>query len=218
MIRIFAGYDERERKGYETFCASVKQYASQPFEINRVSGDQRDGTNAFTYARFVIPQLCGYQGWALFMDGSDMLMRADVAELWALRDENYAVQIVKHDYKTKHSRKYIGTEMEADNRDYPRKNWSSLVLWNCAHLENKRITEKFVRFAGGAFLHRFAWLADDLIGSLPLEWNYLVGEYPYNEAAKVAHFTLGIPSFPHYQNCDYSNEWFGVDSTVEIAA
>ena len=218
MIRIFAGYDERETQGYETFCASVKQYASQSFEINRVSGDQRDGTNAFTYARFVIPQLCDYKGWALFMDGSDMLMRADVAELWALRDENYAVQVVKHDYKTKHPRKYIGTEMEADNLDYPRKNWSSLVLWNCAHLENKRITEKFVRFAGGSFLHRFAWIPDRLIGELPIEWNWLVKEYPYNAAAKVAHFTLGIPSFTNYQDCDYSNEWFGADSCVEIAA
>lgn len=207
-IRLFTGYDLREAIGWHAFVQSVIETSPEPVSITKLSGDQRDGTNTFTYARFLTPYYCNYEGWAIFADGADMLLRSDLRELWSLRDPRYAVQVVKHAYKTKHRRKYLGTEMEADNFDYPCKNWSSLVLWNCAHPENQRVTREFVQFGGGELLHRFGWLADDLIGGLPMEWNWLVGEYPYNPRAKIAHFTLGIPAFGHYRECDYADEWF----------
>lgn len=106
--------------------------------------------------------------------------------------------VVKHAYETQHERKYLGTPMESDNLDYPRKNWSSLILWNCGHRANRILTRDFVAEAGGKFLHRFEWLKDDLIGELPLEWNWLVGEYEDNADVKIAHHTLGIPAFREY--------------------
>jgi hypothetical protein len=127
-----------------------------------------------------VPALCGYEGWAIFADASDMVCRADIAELWALRDERYAVQVVKHDYRTKHHRKYVGTEMECANLDYPRKNWSSLILWNCGHPQNRILTPENVREWSGQQLHGFGWLPDDLIGALPIEWNWLAQEHGTN--------------------------------------
>lgn len=214
MIRLFTGHDPRESVGWHVFAQSVIDRTKSPVSITALQGDQRDGTNAFTYARFAVPQLCGHEGWAIYVDGSDMLLRGDLEELWNLRDDRYAVQVVKHAYSTKHARKYIGTEMEADNRDYPCKNWSSVVLWNCGHPENRRMTAEFVRFAGGELLHRFGWLHDSLVGELPAEWNWIVGEFPYNADAKLAHFSVGIPAFAHYRDCDYSGEWWAFESRL----
>ena len=135
-----------------------------------------------------------------------MLCRGDLAELVALADPYMAVQVVKHDYSTRSPRKYVGTDMEADNLDYPRKNWSSVVLWNCNSHRN-RYTAEFIEKAALVDFHRFAWLDDMHIGSLPAEWNHLVSEQPDNPKAKIAHFTLGIPGFTHYQHSEYSAEW-----------
>lgn len=136
-----------------------------------------------------------------------MLMRGDIAELWNLRESWYGVMTVQHDYKTKHPRKYIGTELECANEDYPRKNWSSAILWDCGHYMNRCLTPDFIEQNQGSYLHRFGWLPSERIGSLPAEWNHLVGEQDYNREAKIAHFTLGIPGFEHYKLCDYSEEW-----------
>lgn len=166
-----------------------------------------DGTNAFIYSRFLVPYLCDYNGPALFLDGADMLCRADIAELWDLFDPFYAVQVVKHHYKTTAARKYVGTGMEADNRDYPRKNWSSLMLFNCSHKAWQRIPPKDIGHLPGSFLHRFEWIPDRFVGELPKEWNWLVREYPHNPAARLVHYTLGVPGFPAYAQDDYADEW-----------
>jgi lipopolysaccharide biosynthesis glycosyltransferase len=160
-----------------------------------------DGSNEFIYSRFLVPYLCNYEGWAIWMDG-DMVVKGDIAELWNLRDEEYAVQVVKHDYKTKHAEKYLGNV----NQDYPKKNWSSVVLFN-----NSRcyaLTPKIVEQATGSFLHRFSWLQDSEIGSLPVQWNWLVGEYEHNDDAKLLHYTIGIPAFSEYVKCDHSEDWW----------
>lgn len=164
---------------------------------------QQDGTNAFIYSRYLIPYLNGYSGWALFCDG-DMIVKDDIAKLWALRDDRYAAMVVKHDYRTRHPRKYLGTPLVNDNRDYPRKNWSSVVLWNCGHPSNRILSRNFVNEAGGKFLHRFTWLRDEEIGDLPKEWNHLVLEFDHNENAKLLHHTLGTPAFRHYAESDIS--------------
>jgi hypothetical protein len=138
---------------------------------------------------------------------SDMLLRDDLVKLWDMIDPSKAAMVVKHDYETTHTRKFVGTPLEAPNAHYPRKNWSSLILWNCGHPVNTCLTRDFVSSAGGAVLHRFSWMDDSLIGEIPEEWNHLVGEFEYNENAANAHFTLGAPTFFHYRHCDYSGEY-----------
>ena len=209
MIPVFVGFDPREAAAYHVFAQSVIESSSCPVSFVPLSRnafhahfDRRDGTNDFTYLRFRIPELMGYNGWALFADG-DMVCRADIAELWDMRDESKAVMVVKHDYLTKHPIKYLGQP----NRDYPRKNWSSVVLWNCAHAANRTLNAKVIGEMSGAELHRFDWLASEEIGALPLEWNWLVGEYPPNPQAKLLHYTIGIPAFAEYAECDGAAEW-----------
>lgn len=206
MIRIFAGYDPREAIGFHVFVSSLARRTSQPFSVSPIFGDQRDGTNAFIYARFLVPSRCNFQGWALFADGADMLVRDDIAKLWALRDERYAVQVVQHTYRTAKDRKYLGTAIEAKNEHYPRKNWSSLILWNCGHPANAHLSDAFVAAMPGSYLHRFEWLDNNEIGSLPAEWNTLVGEAE-SAPAKIAHYTYGIPWFPQYADGPYADEW-----------
>jgi hypothetical protein len=210
MIPIFIGFDPREAVAYHVCCGSLIRHASQPLAVtplalNNLSGYKEkhsDGSNSFIYSRFLVPHLMHYQGWALFIDG-DMLLREDVANLWALRDESKAVMCVHHDYKTKTRDKYMG----ATNQDYPRKNWSSVVLWNCGHPANRSVTPEFVMGATGAQLHRFTWLDDGLIGKLPVVWNWLPDEFGANPEAKLLHWTLGAPCFHEYAAAPMADEW-----------
>ena len=153
-----------------------------------------------------MPELCGFKGFAIFADG-DMICKADIAELWALRDPTKAVQVVKHDYRTKYPKKYLG----ARNDDYPRKNWSSLILWNCGHFAHqhphKELTAERVAKMANADLHRFAWIKDEHIGELPKEWNHLVLEQPPNPDAKLLHYTVGTPCFEDYRHSPSAHFW-----------
>ncbi|MBI2382469.1 MAG: glycosyltransferase [Gammaproteobacteria bacterium] len=211
MIRIFIGYDPREAVAYHTFCQSVLERASVPVcfaplalhLLPKYKETHRDGSNAFIYSRFLVPHLAGYEGWALFADG-DMICREDIARLWELRDPSKAVMVVKHDYKTKAETKYLGNR----NADYPRKNWSSVILWNCGDPRNRRLDPDYVAAHPGSHLHRFAWLPDEAIGELPREWNWLTTEYPDNYNAKLLHYTLGTPCFKDYANCDMADAWY----------
>lgn len=216
MIQVFAGYDLRESVGYHAFCQSVIDTCSMPVSIAPLSlnqlqdyytAGQRDGTNEFIYSRFLIPFLMGYKGWALFVDGADMIVKGDLAELWAMRDGNKAVQVVKHDYKTKNPKKYVGTAMEARNADYGRKNWSSVMLINCAHPAWGKVSPSFVAEQPGSVLHRFAFMDDVLVGELPIEWNWLSQEYGINPDAKLVHYTVGIPAFKHYEATEHADWW-----------
>lgn len=216
VIPIFAGFDPREEVGFHTFASSVIHHSSAPVSIIPLhaplfapfyAAGQRDGTNAFTYTRFLIPFLQQFRGCAIFVDGSDMLCRGDIADLWSLRDLYKPVQVVKHDYKTQHPRKYVGTDMEAENRDYPRKNQSSVMLINCNHFHWRDMTPEKVAGMTGSELHQFAWLADEMIGDIPAEWNWLADEYGPNPDAKLLHWTAGIPAFPHYAEAPHADEW-----------
>jgi lipopolysaccharide biosynthesis glycosyltransferase len=211
MLTMFVGYDPREAAAYHVFCQSVIAHASVPVAFVPMSekmlhvDGQQDGSNAFIYSRYLVPHLMGHWDWAIFADG-DMVCQRDIAELWALRDPQYAVQVVKHEYQTKDRLKYRGSPMESPNMSYPRKNWSSLVLWNCGHPANRALTPETVATAGGQYLHRFAWLPDDQIGELPREWNWLVGEYPPQPAA-LLHYTLGVPGFKYYAQWEQAQPW-----------
>lgn len=211
-IDLYVGYDPREAAAYHVFSQSVIANASVPVAIHPLHkpmldgfDGQKDGTNAFIYSRFLVPYMQGYRGWAIFCDG-DMVCLDDIANLWAQRDLTKAVMVVKHDYQTKHSRKYIGTSIEADNSSYPRKNWSSVVLWNCGHYSNQILTPEFVQKSPGSLLHRFQWLKDDQIGELPVEWNTLVGEQDIG-VASLLHYTLGVPGIHYYQHFPGADHW-----------
>jgi hypothetical protein len=213
VLRVFIGYDSKEPVAYHTLAHSLLRHASVPLAISPVKRSllgvlysrPRGSTESteFALSRFLVPALSGYQGWSLFMD-CDMLCRADIAGLFqeAERQSDKAVLVCKHDYTPSPQRKFLNQVQTV----YPRKNWSSVMLMNGARC--KALTRGYVNTASGLDLHRFNWLKDEEIGGLPLEWNWLVGEYTHNPDAKIAHFTRGGPYFPEYRNCDYSEEWF----------
>jgi lipopolysaccharide biosynthesis glycosyltransferase len=206
MIDIVVGFDQREAVAYHTFCQSVIDNCSEPVRFTPLVAnnvERKGGSNDFIYSRFLVPSLMGYRGWAIFADG-DMVCREDIARLWEMRDDRYAVQVVQHDYQTKHPRKYLGNK----NENYPRKNWSSLILWNCAHIANRCLDKQTIDAVEGSFLHRFGWLNESEIGELPLTWNWLAMEYPGNDNAQIVHYTIGTPCFGAYQNCDMSEYWW----------
>jgi lipopolysaccharide biosynthesis glycosyltransferase len=209
-IPIFIGYDPREAIAFHVCANSIIRQASRPVCIIPLALNlfqdyketHTDGSNHFIYSRFLVPHLTDYTGWAIFIDG-DMIVRGDITELWNLQNPYMDVMVVKHDYKTKMPVKYLG----AKNEDYPRKNWSSVILWNCNSHPNRRLTPAFIENATGAELHRFTWLDDSRIGELPPEWNWLPDEYGENPEAKLLHYTLGTPCFQEFANTPQGSEW-----------
>jgi hypothetical protein len=221
MINVFIGYDSKEKIAHHILSESILRHSTKPVAITpiylpNIKDDfvrERNSLSSteFSFSRFIIPHLMNYQGWALFMD-CDMLMMADIAELWRLRDDKYAVQVSKHDYTPKDETKFLGQVQTK----YAKKNWSSFMLLNCKKCPT--LTPDYVNKASGLELHQFKWLEnEELIGSLPLEWNWLVGEYPYKKDVKNVHYTDGGPYFKEYNTCDYSSEWYNVyTNTVKI--
>ena len=211
MINLFVGFDPREAVAYHVFCNSIIQNTSVPVQITPLVLNQLqefnethdDRSNDFVYSRFLTPHLSDFKGWAIFADG-DMICQGDLKELIDMADPSKALMVVKHDYQTKATQKYLGNI----NENYPRKNWSSVILWNCDHPKHKILTPDFVSKQTGKFLHRFSWLDDQDIGELPLEWNWLASEYRVNREAKLIHFTLGTPCFKDYKNSDMADIWY----------
>jgi lipopolysaccharide biosynthesis glycosyltransferase len=210
IIPVFIGYDPREAIAFHVCANSIIRNSSRPVSIIPValnlfkdySETHTDGSNHFIYTRFLVPYLMSWTGSAIFIDG-DMIVRGDIAELWDLRDMAKDVMVVKHDYKTKMKTKYLGSK----NEDYPRKNWSSVIVWNCNSFPNRKLTPEFVQSQPGSFLHRFSWLDDARIGELPIEWNWLPDEFGPNPDAKLLHYTLGTPSFHEFADTPQSEEW-----------
>ena len=213
MIRIYIGYDPRESVAFYTLAHSISRRSSAPISITPLAQSQLKGiyrrargpteSTEFSLTRFLVPALSEYRGWSIFMD-CDMLCRADIAELLAETEKqrDKAVLVCKHDYVPKTSRKFL----DQVQTKYVRKNWSSVMLFNNERC--RALTADYVNSASGLDLHRFAWMEEAAIGELPLEWNWLVGEYDYNPRAKIVHFTIGGPYFDAYRDCDYSDEWF----------
>jgi lipopolysaccharide biosynthesis glycosyltransferase len=209
-IPVYVGYDPREAIAFHTCANSIIRNSSRPVAIIPVALNlfkdytetHTDGSNHFIYTRFLVPHLQEYTGWAIFIDG-DMIVRGDIAELWDLQNPYNDVMVVKHDYKTRMPVKYLG----AKNEDYPRKNWSSVILWNCNSFPNRRLTPEFVQKSTGSELHRFSWLEDERIGELPPEWNWLPDEYGVNKDAKLLHYTLGTPCFQEFADTPQGDEW-----------
>ena len=219
MIPIFIGYDSKVKIAYHVLAESILRNSSTPVTISPINLSNLKNiytrkqdplaSTEFSFSRFLVPHLMNYNGWAIFMD-SDMVMLSDITELWNLKNEDYAIQVCKHDYTPKSKHKFLGNNQTI----FAKKNWSSLMLMNCSKC--KTLTTEYVNTKSGLELHQFKWLDENLIGSIPLEWNWLVGEYPYKKDVYNVHFTEGGPYFKDYKNTEYANEWFNIYNMIKI--
>ncbi len=212
MIRVFIGFDVRETVAFSVLAHSIHVRSSQPVAIvplmlSQLKGIYRRDRHAlqstdFSFSRFLTPYLSGYEGWSIFMD-CDMLALDDIARLWELRDERYAVQVVKHHHVPRETTKFL----DQPQTKYEKKNWSSVILFNNARC--RALTPDYVNHATGLELHQFKWLGDDsLIGELPHRWNHLVGYDQHDPSSSLVHYTSGGPYFEAYRTCDFAAEWF----------
>lgn len=210
MIKVFIGYDSKQDEAYKVLRYSIesrcsKEVSVQPLrlaDLKDVYTRSRTGLESteFSFSRFLCPYLSNYEGWSIFMD-CDMLNLQDISKLWGLRDEKYAVQVVKHKHQPDEDRKFLGNVQTT----YARKNWSSLILIN--NRLCKALSPDFINTASGLELHQFRWLADDLIGEIPVEWNHLVDVQKASENICQLHYTNGGPWFDEYKNCGFYQIW-----------
>lgn len=220
---VYVGYDPREQDAFDVAEFSILRHSSEdiavvPLRLKDLKQflwrpiEQRDGrmwcpisqapmSTEFAISRFAVP-LLRPGGWAVFVD-CDILCRVDIAELFALADPQYAVQVVKHNYAPTGTVKMDGQVQTT----YSRKNWSSVILYNCAHPSHRKLTMEVLNTWPGRDLHAFKWLSDDEIGALPEEWNYLVGHSHIDTEPNLVHYTLGTPNLPGYENCEYAEQW-----------
>jgi hypothetical protein len=222
-FRIFIGWDRREPVAYEVAKFSLERRATCPVVVTPLKLDalraqglyQRNedplASTEFTYSRFLTPWLARYEGWALFCD-CDFLWLADVAELLQYTQVPKALYCVQHDYRPKEAVKMDGAVQTV----YPRKNWSSLMLFNCAHPAVRKLTPDAVNQETGAYLHRMQWAPDNEIGSLPVAWNWLEGwnEKPAEGTPKAVHFTRGGPWFEKWKNVEYGDLWLAEQAAM----
>jgi lipopolysaccharide biosynthesis glycosyltransferase len=215
-LRIFVGWDSREDTAYQVCKRSLEQHASIPLEISpirqhdlRARGVYTRGADPlssteFSFTRFLTPYLAGYQGWAIFVD-CDFLFRRDIAGILEYLDPTKALHCVKHEYTPLETTKMDGQQQT----QYPRKNWSSFMLINCGHEQVRRLTPAVINAESGLYLHRFNWLSDDVIGALPLTWNYLEGWHSKADCDDpiAVHFTRGGPWFENYRDVEYAAQW-----------
>lgn len=223
-LRIYVGWDSREPIAYDVCENSLQRHSQSELEIIPLKLDDlrkkglysRDedplASTEFTYTRFLTPYLAGYRGWALFCD-CDFLWTTDVAKLFAQADDNKALICVQHDYKPTERTKMDGKPQSV----YPRKNWSSMMLINCGHPANAVLTPDVVNRESGAYLHRFQWLPDDLLGAVDHTWNWLEGWYdkPADGSYPAAiHYTRGGPWFENWQDVDYGDLWIAESKRI----
>lgn len=229
---VYVGWDPREADAFKVAVHSIQRHLTQPIHIHSLQLDALTAQGLYrrpirwvaafaraagvmwdtlseapmatehANARFLVPHLAK-AGWAAFMDG-DILVKADLAELFTGLDPLKAVYCVQHDHAPT-----PGVKMDNQIQTrYRRKNWSSVMVFNCDHPANARLTLDLINTAPGRDLHRFCWLQDDEIGALDPAWNYLVGHSDPAIVPKIVHFTEGVPNMPGYSKVQYADEWF----------
>lgn len=216
-LSIFIGYDPREAVAYHVLAHSIIKRATSPVSITPLTRahlnesytrkrDPRETTD-FSLTRFLVPYLSGYEGISIYMD-CDMLCLTNITRL--VPDGDAAVWVCQHDYEPKTETKFLGQQQSR----YPKKNWSSLMVFDNAKC--RILSPEYVNQATPLMLHQLLWAS--AVGSLPLEWNWLVGEYKHNTAAKILHYTVGGPWFKAFEHCDYAHEWHQefVDMTRDV--
>jgi lipopolysaccharide biosynthesis glycosyltransferase len=229
-LTVFIGWDGREKVAYEVLKHSIEKHTTakvriiplyhkelrrqgffcRPWQIEAKTGNYRDlidgkpFSTEFSHTRFLIPELMGYKGWALFMDCDMIFNRCDIRDIFALKKDRYAAMCVKHKQNIQEKEKMDGSPQTT----YFRKNWSSFVLINCGHESNRKLTKNVVNTADGSWLHQFSWLKEEEIGSLPDEYNWIEGTSRSNQHPKVIHYTLGGPWFAGYQDVAFTEDWW----------
>ena len=216
MNKVYVGWDSREDIAYQVCEHSILNRSKTTEVIPLKQKHLRDsgiytreidklGSTEFTFTRFLIPFLENYNGWAIFCD-CDMVFLVDAQEIFDQADDKYAVMCVQHNYTPEEG-------IKMDNQlqlPYPRKNWSSMVLFNCGHPKNKQLSKDLINnpLTTGKFFHRFSWLEDGDIGKLEHSYNWLVGWYKEDQIKpKVLHYTEGGPWFDNKRDCEYSDIW-----------
>jgi hypothetical protein len=223
-LQVFVGWDPREDIAWEVCRYSILA-RTDPSEVSvtpliqselRQSGlywrepDLKAATE-FSLTRFLTPHLAGKTGYAIFVD-CDFLFLTDIREVLSEIDPSKAVSVVQHDYTPK-----MGVKMDGCVQyPYPRKNWSSFIVFNCDHPSVRKLTPKLVNESEPAYLHRFQWLNDSEIGNLHIGWNYLEGWYPANyDKLKAIHYTMGGPWFEHKRDCDFAELWLKEETQLQ---
>jgi lipopolysaccharide biosynthesis glycosyltransferase len=214
-MKIFVGYDTREDITFQVCEYSILKHCPDVEVIPLKQKDLREagiyhrpvdnlGSTEFTFTRFLVPYLTDYTGWAVFVD-CDFVFTEDISQLFKQADDRYAVMVAQHDYTPKEGLKMDGKKQ----LPYPRKNWSSMILWNCGHPANRQLDLKAINEQTGQYLHRFQWLKNSEIGSISHEWNWLVNWYhePQDGSPNALHYTEGGPWFKDYRHCEYHNVW-----------
>lgn len=224
-LRVFIGWDANEARACQVAEYSLYRHGGRnQIRVDHVSMDtlreyvrptttlpsgqlfdeisDAPMSTSHAIARFWVPRLCGFTGWALFTDG-DVIFRDDVNKVFEYADPQYAVMVVQHAPMPEAGEKKSGHVQQA----YPRKNWSSVVLWNCGHLANRALTPEVLNGWPGRDLHAFTWLRDDHIGALPARWNHLAGVSAPDPNPAIVHYTLGTPDVPGHEDDAFAEEW-----------
>jgi hypothetical protein len=215
-LQVFVGWDPRQDVAWEVCRRSImartdnEEVSVQPLiqaELREKGLYQRPvdtrAATEFSLTRFLTPHLAGNEGYAIFVD-CDFLFLTDIRKVLAEIDPSKAVSVVKHDYQPTENMKMDGCVQHI----YPRKNWSSFIVFNCSHQAVRALTPATVNTADPAFLQQFKWLNNGDIGELDKGWNYLEGWYaPHYGQLRAIHYTLGGPWFNHRKNCDFANLW-----------
>ena len=215
-LNIYVGYDSKEDIAYRV-CkysilkrsrSNIKITSLKLYELVAKNLYKRDidplASTEFTYSRFLVPALNNYNGWAIFCD-CDFVFFEDISNILIDIDQSKAVYCVQHDYAPKEKHKMDGQKQTI----YPRKNWSSFILFNCSHPSNKKLSVDLVNSETGSFLHQFKWLEDNEIGSLDERWNWLEGWTSNHNDKKpyAVHYTRGGPWFDEWQDVEFAAEW-----------
>lgn len=213
-LKVFVGWDSREDIAWQVCRHSMLRHASHDLEIHPLKQPTlreiglytRPGDKAsteFSITRFLTPYLGAHDGWSIFVD-CDFLITDDIFKILDEVEEDKALYCVQHDYTPANMVKMDGKEQTV----YPRKNWSSFMMFNGAHPDVKKLTPEVVNGAEPAYLHRFSWTDDSQLGALDLKWNFLEGEYPQPETTPICiHYTNGGPWFENWQNVMFGDLW-----------
>lgn len=235
-LHIYIGWDSREADVSDVCAHSIRRrtqadvkfhylrhrqlrkmgYFRRPWLVRNDDGenidlvDNKPFSTEFSHTRFLVPSLMGFKGRALFLD-ADMLCLSDINKLFQMGQDQYAVQCVKHQHHP------VANVQKMDGRlqlQYYRKNWSSFVLWNCAHEANRGLTPDKINTLAGGDLHAFKWLKDDDIGALPTTYNFISGVSPHipfdgkkEKLPDVIHYTEGGPWFDGCKDVPFSDLW-----------
>lgn len=226
IIKVYIGFDANECRAWDVCASSILANTNSPVDIVRLDqkklrmagvyrrqfytqGDQHIDvvdnlpfSTAFSFSRFLVPALTLWTGHAIFVD-SDFLFRDDIAKIWEMRDDT-PLRVAKSNFHPKNHTKMRGNVVQSD---YPRKLWSSLMLFNCAHPKIMALTPYQVNFFPGSYLHQVAWLDDKDIGILPCKWNWVPGASDQSLDPSAIHYTSGTPDVPGHHNEPYAKEW-----------